>query len=533
MPAKEYGDAELVTQSLAGDRDAFGRIVARYQTLICSLAYSAIGSLGESEDLSQETFITAWTHLGRLTEPRKLRSWLCGIARNLINDACRRQGREPAHAAESLETAPESASLAPLPPEQAIGKEEEAILWRSIERIPEIYREPLVLFYRENRSIEQVAGALELSEDAVKQRLSRGRKLLHEEVLAFVEGALERTNPGKAFTIAVLAALPALTISAKAATLGAAAAKGSGSAKAAAATGVLGALLTPLLILLGNYFGYRMSLDSAHTESERGHIKSLYRKIFAQVLRIFAVLVVPTIWLCRRQNDYSLLFSMLFVELVIVYVLTSFCSVIRTIPMQHRYLTRLIADEYKGNLPKPSWEYRSRMSFLGLPLVHIRLGDRFDLLRGPVKAWIAIGGNCAIGGLVAIGGLAIAPVSLGGCAVGLVTVGGIVAGLFTMGALSFGLLAFGGMCLGLWSLGGFALAWYGAEGGVAVAHGYAVGGFAHAAQANNEIATHYLQSNAVFQLAHFVNHHFILTTLFWVIPMFLLWQITARRCRGN
>src|SRR5581483_3724133 len=119
-------------------------------------------------------------------------------------------------------------------------------------RVPEIYREPLVLFYREHRSIEQVAGALELSEDAVKQRLSRGRKLLHEGVLAFVEGALERTNPGKAFTIAVLAALPALTISAKAATLGAAAAKGSASAKVATATGVLGAILSPAMVFVGN-----------------------------------------------------------------------------------------------------------------------------------------------------------------------------------------------------------------------------------------------------------------------------------------
>src|SRR5580704_6663578 len=163
MSATEINDAELVARSLAGDRDAFGRIVSRYQNLICSVAYSAMGSLGESEDLSQETFITAWLQLGKLSEPAKLRPWLCGIARNLIHDTFRRQGREPAHAAESLETADESASVEPLPLDQAIGREEEAILWRSIERIPELYREPLVLFYREHRSIEAVAQHLELS----------------------------------------------------------------------------------------------------------------------------------------------------------------------------------------------------------------------------------------------------------------------------------------------------------------------------------------------------------------------------------
>src|SRR5690349_1044451 len=255
-------DADLVGETLSGDRDAFGRIITRYQSLICSLAYSATGSLGQSEDLAQETFITAWKHLRHLREPSKLRSWLCGIARNRINNCLRREGREPLRDAESLDAISEAPSPGLLPPEQTMSKEEEAILWRSLAQIPEIYREPLVLFYRQHQSVERVAEALELSEDAVKQRLSRGRKLLHEQVLAFVEGALQRTNPGKAFTIGVLAALPAFAISAKAATLGATAVKGTATAKAAASTGLLGAILGPLMIVFGNYIGYRMNLDA-------------------------------------------------------------------------------------------------------------------------------------------------------------------------------------------------------------------------------------------------------------------------------
>src|SRR5437016_5531188 len=194
-------DSELVTQSLAGNRDAFGWIVGRYQSLLCSLAYSATGSLSQSEDLAQETFVTAWKQLADLREPKKLRSWLCRISRNLTYDALRRQKREPSHKAEPLEAIQESPAPEPLPSDCTISREEEAILWRSMERIPESYREPLVLYYREHQSVENVAAALDLSEDAVKQRLSRGRKLLHEQVLAFVEGALERTSPGKAFTM--------------------------------------------------------------------------------------------------------------------------------------------------------------------------------------------------------------------------------------------------------------------------------------------------------------------------------------------
>jgi RNA polymerase sigma factor (sigma-70 family) len=94
MPLATSSDAELVNESVAGDREAFGQIVARYQSLICSLAYSATGSLSQSEDLAQDTFVTAWKQLAGLHDAAKLRSWLCGIARNLIHNARRRQGRE-------------------------------------------------------------------------------------------------------------------------------------------------------------------------------------------------------------------------------------------------------------------------------------------------------------------------------------------------------------------------------------------------------------------------------------------------------
>jgi len=220
MSIPVHNDAELVHKSLAGNRDAFGKIVARYQSLVCSLAFSATGSLSQSEDLAQETFVTAWKQLAGLREPEKLRSWLCRIARNLTYDVLRQQGREPSHRADSLEEIAESHSTEPLPTEQTMSNEEQAILWRSLEKIPEIYREPLVLFYREHQSIEAVAQNLELSEDAVKQRLSRGRKMLHEQVLAFVEGALEKTAPGKNFTLGVVAALPLLVTTTKAAAVG-------------------------------------------------------------------------------------------------------------------------------------------------------------------------------------------------------------------------------------------------------------------------------------------------------------------------
>ena len=109
----------------------------------------------------------------------------------------------------------------PGPAEEAVSREEESLVWQALERIPEAYREPLILFYREDRSVAEVAGALVLSEDAVKQRLSRGRGMLREQVAELVEGGLRRSRPGRRFTVTVMAGLAAHAAGAKTALAGA------------------------------------------------------------------------------------------------------------------------------------------------------------------------------------------------------------------------------------------------------------------------------------------------------------------------
>jgi len=264
MHTAETNDVDLVAESLHGNRDAFRQIVERYQTLICSLAYSAIGNVSQSEDVAQETFITAWKDLPSLRQPDKLRSWLCGIVRNRIQRNLREERREPAHNATPLDETHDSPTYDALPSEQAISREEEAILWRSLEKIPEAYREPLILFYREHQSIASVAAELELSEDAVKQRLSRGRNLLQAEVQAFVQGALRRTAPSQAFSNAVLAVLPLAAGPAATAGLGAGA-KGSAAAK----SGFLAVWVAPFIGILAGFAAQWMMIRAGTTGRER------------------------------------------------------------------------------------------------------------------------------------------------------------------------------------------------------------------------------------------------------------------------
>ncbi len=286
--AASCGDAELVSASLEGDREAYGRIVTRYQSLVCSLAYSATGSVTQSEDLAQETFLEAWKNLAGLREPQKLRSWLCGIARNRIHQAVRIERREPSHQAEPLENLALAPCPEPLPPEQAISREEAELLWRTLEQLPETYRLPLVLFYREHQSVEMVARNLDLSEEAARQRLSRARKLLQGEVQAFVETALSRTSPGKAFTLGVIAALPLVATSAKAAS-GVAVAKGAAAAKSL----FLLPLLSGLASMLGSVaLSWKFAADDAQTPVERKFLRRVGR---GQVLLLLALLALSAI----------------------------------------------------------------------------------------------------------------------------------------------------------------------------------------------------------------------------------------------
>ena len=229
-------DEELCHLSAQGDRDAFSQIVERYQSLLCSLAYSRCGNLALSEDLAQEAFLQAWQRIHTLQDPNRLRQWLSGILRNLTANSARitaRRGGEPA----PLDDLPEIEAITPSPLNIASKNEEEALLWSALEDLPDTYREPLILFYREEQSIAQVAEQLELSEQAVTQRLSRGRILLRDELATFVEGTLARTRPGAAFTTGVLAMLPLLPAS----STSTAVAAGAGAKAAGVAGGLAGA----------------------------------------------------------------------------------------------------------------------------------------------------------------------------------------------------------------------------------------------------------------------------------------------------
>lgn len=488
-------DADLVARSRSGDLDAFGELVSRYQSLVCSLAYSATGSLPQSEDLAQETFVAAWRQIAQLREPGKLRSWLCGIARNLINNWLRKQGREPVHRAESIDNFTDHPAREPLPTEQAVSNEEAALLWRSLEKIPETYREPLVLFYRERQSIEMVAQSLDLSEDAVKQRLSRGRKILEEGMAAFVETTLTRSAPTRAFTVAVLAALPAFSLSASAATIGATAAKGSTAASAATIVSVLNILVGPIIGIAGAWLGVKASINATRTPRERKYMVRQAKIIVAATI-IFNVAIFSYLLLAiPRFREHPILLGVVGITMPVIF---AGFIVIAAFRLNKQF--RMIREQEQLAHPElfsPAdfqnlREYKSKASFLGLPLVHMRSGHRRGEPIVPARGWIALGDK-AFGILFACGGFAVGGIAMGGVAIGPVAVGGMTLGAISMGGLAIGALALGGGAIGFFSAGGMALGYFAAEGGMAIAREFAFGGLAMAKHANDAVAREYFR----------------------------------------
>jgi RNA polymerase sigma factor (sigma-70 family) len=199
--------ARLVRASQAGDQEAFGRIVRRYQCLVCAVTYSSTGDLSASEDLAQETFITAWKKLDSLRDPSRLRGWLCAIARNLALQWHRQRQGDVISGAVSVEQAGPLEATTPTPVERSLSEERASVVWGALNEMPEEYRIPLILYYREQQSVGRVAEALDLSRSAVKLRLMRGRSMLKDKVVALVEDTLKSTRPGDTFAVAVVAAL--------------------------------------------------------------------------------------------------------------------------------------------------------------------------------------------------------------------------------------------------------------------------------------------------------------------------------------
>jgi RNA polymerase sigma factor (sigma-70 family) len=250
--------------------------VKEYQSFICAITFSGTGDVEKSEELAQETFVNAWRDLGQLKDLSKFRNWLAGIARNIVRNSLRNGRRDVIRKAVPIDKIEDATAGDSEPVETAIGKERQLVVREALQRIPEMYREALVLFYRQEQSVKEVARRLELSEETVRQRLSRGRNLLKEEVAAMVETTISRSGPGKAFTAMVMASVAA--VAAKTASAAAASTTGAQSSAVSLIAGTTAKLITAAAVAavaVGAVLTYRQVTRVSEEAASQGSVSTM------------------------------------------------------------------------------------------------------------------------------------------------------------------------------------------------------------------------------------------------------------------
>lgn len=196
----ETSDQELVAACVAGDVRAFGRLVERHHGAVAAVAFAITRDLALSEDIAQDVFVVAWTHLGELRDSQRVRAWLCGIARNLSKTELRSRRRDSGDVDALEDVAADAHSLIE-------AAEAERVLRGALDELPATYREPLVLFYWQDQSIEHVASALEISAQAAQKRISRARTMIGSELAARLDKTARDRRPAKAAAASIVAIL--------------------------------------------------------------------------------------------------------------------------------------------------------------------------------------------------------------------------------------------------------------------------------------------------------------------------------------
>ncbi len=167
-------EEDIIARVLAGNRQAYARLVEEYKTAIYNLAYRMTGNVQDAQDLAQESFIRAYKNLVVFDPRRSFFTWLYTISLNLIRNYLKKKGREPSiPARENPISEAVSASE-----EQETAREE--LLEICLARLSPRVRELIVLRYYLGLSFEEVAEITGLSTSAVKMRIYRGLEKLQK-----------------------------------------------------------------------------------------------------------------------------------------------------------------------------------------------------------------------------------------------------------------------------------------------------------------------------------------------------------------
>jgi RNA polymerase sigma-70 factor (ECF subfamily) len=162
-----------------GDSAGFERLMRESYRLVYQIAYSVVGNAADAEEVTQDTFLTAFEKISRLRDPEKFRPWVARagwrLALNRRRGATRAMGRDGAWIANR----PASEN----PEAKVVERDFESRLRARVELLPEKLRDVVLLIGVEEMDVRTVAGILKIPEGTVRSRLHLARRQLLREVM--------------------------------------------------------------------------------------------------------------------------------------------------------------------------------------------------------------------------------------------------------------------------------------------------------------------------------------------------------------
>lgn len=182
-------DAQLLLQYVQlAQVAAFERLIGRHEAVLLGLASALLGDEHAAQDLVQESFMRLARHADGLQRQElrggSLRPWLCRVTRNLAIDRLRREGRwRPVGDGRQLSTAVgrDAGAAAADPTAQPVAEADLAdLLWRCVAELSPLQRAAVLLRYRDGRSYQEIAEALDKSINHIGVLLNRALARLRE-----------------------------------------------------------------------------------------------------------------------------------------------------------------------------------------------------------------------------------------------------------------------------------------------------------------------------------------------------------------
>jgi len=178
-------DKQLVKEFLDGNDYSFEKLLGKYLKPVFNFVYQLTGDMTASEDLTQESFVKAWKNIKKFDTEKSFKTWIFTIAKNTAYDYFKKKKTIPfsSFVDEEGNNRLENMSDGNILPDEILERKDIAReLDKKINEIPKHYRIILLLRYREDLSLQEIAGILGKPYNTIKsghqRALEKLRKLL-------------------------------------------------------------------------------------------------------------------------------------------------------------------------------------------------------------------------------------------------------------------------------------------------------------------------------------------------------------------